>query len=72
MKCCDCSFFKIQYDPIGKINTGLWDFGRARCEKHDLIVDFASKRKLKELVCVEEVKPELAEEDADGRAREGC
>lgn len=65
MKCCECPHFKIQYDPIGKISTGLWDFGRARCEKHDLIVDFASKRKLKELVCVEEVKSELVKGDAN-------
>lgn len=65
MKCLECPHFKVQYNPIGKISTGLWDFGRARCEKHDLIVVFASKQKLKKLVCVEEIKPELVEGNAD-------
>ena len=32
----------------------LWDLGQARCEKHDLICEFSSHRKLNRLVCVEE------------------
>ena len=59
MKCCECEHFKIQYEPIGKIRTGIWDFGRAKCMKHDLIVDFPNHGKLKKLECVEETKPEL-------------
>lgn len=54
-KCKDCPHFKILYDPIGKA-PDIWDFGRAKCEKHDLIVDFASKRKLNRLECWEETK----------------
>ncbi len=53
-KCFDCPSFKILYEPIGKIRTGIWDFGKAKCVKHDLVVDFASHRKLKKLECVEE------------------
>lgn len=52
MKCKGCPYFKILYDPIGK-GMDLWDFGRAKCEKHDLYVDFASKRKLNKLKCIE-------------------
>lgn len=62
MKCWDCPHFKIQYEPIGKIKTGIWDFGRAKCNKHDLIVNFPDHRKLKKLQCVEEVNPELVKE----------
>ena len=54
IKCWDCPNFKIQYEPIGKISTGIWDFGRAKCTKHDLVVDFPNHRKLKKLECVEE------------------
>ena len=53
MKCVDCTHFRILYDPIGKA-TDIWDFGRAKCKKYDLIVDFASKRKLNKLECWEE------------------
>lgn len=53
MKCADCPHFKILYGPIGK-RTEIWDFGKAKCEKHDLYVDFASKRKLNKLECLEE------------------
>lgn len=54
MKCCDCPHFKIQYEPIGKISTGIWDFGRAKCKKHNLVIDFADHRKLKKLECIEQ------------------
>ena len=52
MKCKDCPNFRILYDPIGK-SPDIWDFGKAKCEKHDPYVDFASKRKLNKLECVE-------------------
>jgi hypothetical protein len=54
VKCVDCPHFKILYAPIGKEPDNIWDFGRAKCEKHDLCVDFASKRKLNKLKCWEE------------------
>ena len=52
MKCKDCPHFKTICNPI-KHGTEIWDFGRAKCEKHDMIVDFANKRKLNKLECVE-------------------
>lgn len=64
MKCWECAHFKIQYEPLHGI-SGLYDFGRAKCEKHDLIVDFPNHRKLKKLECVE--KP--PKEDADAVSR---
>ena len=53
MNCWDCQYFKISYEPI-KDKTGIWDFGRAACSKHNLVVDFPSHRKLKKLVCIED------------------
>lgn len=48
-KCIDCKHFKILYPPMGK-----YDNGQAKCEKHNLIVDYFSKQKLKRLTCIEE------------------
>lgn len=53
VNCCyKCAQFKILYEPI-KSGGDIWDFGRAKCLKHDLIVDFPDHRKLKKLVCIE-------------------
>ena len=52
MKCKDCPHFRILYDPIGK-GMEIWDFGKAKCEKYDAYVDFASKRKLNKMECIE-------------------
>mgnify|MGYP003571332546 CR=1 FL=1 len=52
MNCIDCPHFKIAYWPI-KADKGYWDLGRAVCEKHDLVTDFANRGKLKRLECVE-------------------
>lgn len=49
MNCIECENFKILYPPMG-----LYDSGRARCEKYDLIVDYLSKQKLNRLTCVEQ------------------
>lgn len=49
MLCKDCPHFHIDYPPI----KGA-DFGRASCDKYDLITDFLDKRKFKTLKCVEE------------------
>ena len=72
MKCWECKHFKIQYKPIGKINTGIWDFGQAKCTKHDLIVDFPDNRKLKKLECIEEQKQEKAVSGNDNRTGMVC
>lgn len=53
MKCVECEYFGIEYWPI-KAPRGYWDLGLAKCKKHDLVVDFANKRKLNRLACVEE------------------
>ena len=60
-KCWECPHFKILYEPLHGIGE-LYDSGRAKCKKHDLIVDFLDHRKLKKLECVE--KP--PKEDANG------
>ena len=61
MNCCyGCAQFKILYEPL-KSGGDIWDFGRAKCLKHDLIVDFPDHRKLKKLVCIEEEKPDTEE-----------
>ena len=57
MMCKDCSHFRILYEPLlsGK---ECWDFGKAKCEKHDLYVRFRSAIKLNKLICIDEVKKE--------------
>lgn len=47
MKCKDCSYFKIAYEPMMPFDMGL-----AICTKYNLEVDFPSKRKINRLVCV--------------------
>lgn len=46
--CKDCPHFHIDYEPIKGV-----DFGRASCDKYDLITDFLDHRKFKRLTCVE-------------------
>ena len=62
--CYDCPDFKIQYEPL-KSGRDVWDYGRAKCLKHDLIIDFASYRKLKKLECIEEVQQVVYCEDEE-------
>ena len=52
MKCWDCPHFKIKAEPL-KSGKAIWDLGRAKCEKNDLVVEFSSHRYLKSLECVE-------------------
>lgn len=47
--CKDCEYFKIKYEP-----NGHYDSGQAVCKKHDMVVDYISKRTLNNLTCVEE------------------
>lgn len=53
-RCVGCESFRILYEPIKDPQGGCWDSGLARCDKHDLVCDFTSARKLNRLVCVEE------------------
>lgn len=59
MKCWDCDFFFIKWEPIGTIKTGVWDLGRAICTKHNLMVEFLNHNRLKQLQCIEEVDSKL-------------
>ena len=38
-KCMDCENFKILYPPMGHYDSGM-----AKCNKHDLVVDFFANR----------------------------
>lgn len=48
ISCSECKHFKVTQEPL-KGTGGLIDLGQARCEKHDLITDFAHKGKFKHL-----------------------
>ena len=61
MICKDCTHFHIKYEPL-RSGGQLWDLGQAECKKHDLVVDFASHRKLNKLRCVEDEKAEHLQE----------
>ena len=52
MKCVDCPEFHIRQQPL-RTDGVVWDFGLAECRKHNLVVDFANRRKLNKLECVE-------------------
>ena len=57
MKCKDCQYFKILQMPIKG-----WDLGMAECRKHNMVVDFASMRKVNTLECVEETSEDREQE----------
>jgi len=48
MTCDKCKYFKVLYEPL-RTEGALWDMGRAICNKHDLIIDFANHGKFKRL-----------------------
>lgn len=33
-----------------------WDFGKVKCEKYDLYVEFRSEIKLNKLICIDEME----------------
>lgn len=54
MKCVDCVHFHIRQEPLRDYGGGIpWDFGLAECDLYNLVVDFASHRKLNRLTCIE-------------------
>ena len=56
MTCDKCVYFKILYEPLR--DTGeLWDMGRAKCDKHNLITDFTNHGKFKWLDTCEDYEP---------------
>ncbi len=48
MTCDKCKYFKIIQEPLRTVGN-LYDLGTAKCEKHDLITDFANHGKFKRL-----------------------
>ena len=50
-KCRDCPYFKVLYEPI-KSGKDVWDLGKAKCTKYDLVTDFISHRKFGKLNCI--------------------
>lgn len=52
-KCKDCEHFRIDYEPYRYIGAHT-ELGQASCGKHNLVVNFATKKKLETLSCVEE------------------
>ena len=52
MKCVDCVHFHIRQEPLRDGGGIPWDFGMAECDLYNLVVDFASHRKLNKLECV--------------------
>ena len=53
MKCKGCYHFHIRQEPLRDSGGGIpWDFGMAECDLYNLVVDFASHRKLNKLECV--------------------
>lgn len=58
MKLCkECPYFQIKYEPLKAVYGGYWDWGEAACEKHDLVVNYFSHRKINALKCIEEAEP---------------
>ena len=53
MKCMNCPDFHVRQEPF-KAGGECWDTGLAECIKHNLVVDFVTRRQLDRLECVEE------------------
>ena len=47
MLCKNCQFFEILYEPLKDI-----DFGKAKCNKYDLVTDFLGHGKFNKLSCI--------------------
>lgn len=62
MTCDKCKYFHILYEPLRSGGT-LWDLGRAKCEKNDLIVDFANHGRFKRLSTCENFEVAESEDE---------
>lgn len=62
MKCVDCPEFRIAYNPI-KFGRNVYDSGLAICGKHNLEVEFTSRKRLNTLDCVEEMMQRVVNDD---------
>lgn len=52
-KCESCKYFKILYGPL-KCRGGVYDQGRAICEKYGFVKDYTSRAAFKYLKCPDE------------------
>ena len=68
MKCIECPHFKILYEPI-KNGGDVWDLGKAKCNKYDLVTYFVSHRIFNKMMCAVESEQEESEDqfEDDGR-----
>lgn len=59
MTCDECKYFKIIQEPLRTEGT-IFDFGRVRCEKHNLISDFCSisHKEFEQLDTCEDFEPQ--------------
>ncbi len=55
MKCADCPYLKILYMPL-RDNNPIYDFGKAKCMKYNLNINFEYKGKFKKMNCIKEEK----------------
>lgn len=67
MRCKDCPHFHIRYEPY-KSGGVIWDMGLAECKKTNMVVDFASHKKLDKLECVEKETANEQRESSAGSA----
>ena len=61
MTCDKCKYFHILYEPL-RTDGVMWDMGRAKCDKHDLITDFANHGKFKRLDTCDDFDPRERED----------
>lgn len=57
MTCDECTHFKVLYEPL-RTKGALWNMGRAKCDKHNLITDFTNYGKFKRLDTCEDYEPQ--------------
>lgn len=62
MTCDKCKHFKILNEPL-RTRGELWDTGTVRCDKHNLIADFANHGKFKRLDTCEDFESKESEVD---------
>ena len=62
MTCDECGYFKILYEPIHTKGV-VWDLGRAMCEKHNYITDYANHSKFKKLDTCEDFKGKVRDKE---------
>ena len=63
MTCDKCKYFHILCMPLRM--GELWDMGRAKCDKHNLITDFVNYRKIKHLNTCDDFESQESEDKND-------